>query len=51
MEGLLTHRDFDFFCLNDVDTPPERAEEIALRVRDFLEAYFPFPSRWELPLG
>ncbi|MFD6152762.1 stealth family protein [Streptomyces sp. NPDC060243] len=51
MEGLLTHRDFDFFCLNDVDTPPERAEEIALRVRDFLETYFPFPSRWELPLG
>lgn len=37
----------DFLCLNDVDTPPERQEEVAAMVHRFLESRFPFPSRYE----
>lgn len=44
---LLETRGFDFFCLNDVNTPPEQQEAVAERLHSFLEAYFPFPSRFE----
>ncbi|WP_017587118.1 stealth family protein [Nocardiopsis ganjiahuensis] len=39
--------DYDFLCLNDFDTPPERQEAVSRMVRDFLERRFPFPSRFE----
>ena len=38
---------FDFLCLNDFDTPPERQEEVSRMLADFLERRFPFPSRFE----
>ncbi|WP_406295970.1 stealth family protein [Streptomyces sp. NBC_00624] len=44
---LLTNRRFDFFCLNDVNTPSEQQEEIHQKIHAFLENYFPFPSRFE----
>ncbi|WP_017541637.1 stealth family protein [Nocardiopsis halophila] len=47
LNELRTERAHDFFCLNDVDTPPERQEEVGRMVRGFLEKYFPFPSPWE----
>ncbi|MEU6664228.1 stealth conserved region 3 domain-containing protein [Streptomyces sp. NPDC046821] len=48
MAGLTDERAFDFFCLNDVNTPADRQDRIAEEVHTFLEAYFPFPSRWEI---
>ncbi|MGW5875971.1 hypothetical protein ACWFMI_05365 [Nocardiopsis terrae] len=39
--------EYDFLCLNDFDTPPERQEAVSRMVRDFLERRFPFPSRFE----
>ncbi|PSM40221.1 sugar phosphotransferase [Streptomyces dioscori] len=47
MTSLAEERRFDFFCLNDVNTPQDRQEEIARRMSDFLQSYFPFPSRFE----
>lgn len=47
LHELRTERAHDFFCLNDVDTPPERQEEVDRMVRGFLEEYFPFPAPWE----
>ncbi|RRR97690.1 stealth conserved region 3 domain-containing protein, partial [Glycomyces terrestris] len=47
LEGLARTRDAEYFCLNDVDTPPEREEEISAMVRRFLDRYFPFPSPYE----
>ncbi|MYW64206.1 sugar phosphotransferase [Streptomyces sp. SID8379] len=44
---LLTNRRFDFFCLNDVNSPAEQQEEIHRKIHAFLEGYFPFPSRFE----
>ncbi|MCC5031952.1 hypothetical protein DMH02_001400 [Streptomyces sp. WAC 00631] len=44
---LLSTRRFDFFCLNDVDTPAAEQERVAARLHAFLEEYFPFPSRFE----
>ncbi|GAB2507280.1 stealth family protein [Nocardiopsis aegyptia] len=38
---------YDFLCLNDFDTPPERQEEVGRTVRAFLESRFPFPAPWE----
>ncbi|MGW1208170.1 stealth family protein [Streptomyces sp. NPDC002499] len=40
-------RRFDFFCLNDVDVPPEEREQVGIRMHEFLEDYFPFPSPFE----
>ncbi|WP_026118157.1 stealth family protein [Nocardiopsis salina] len=37
----------DFFCLNDLDTPPEAEERVSRMVRSFLERRFPFPSPYE----
>ncbi|MFJ6569677.1 stealth family protein [Streptomyces sp. NPDC091292] len=44
---LATTRRFDFFCLNDVNTPEEEKESVTARLHAFLESYFPFPSRYE----
>ncbi len=44
---LRASRSFDFFCLNDVNTPPELQETTTEMLRGFLEDYFPFPSRFE----
>ena len=45
---LANGRRYDFFCLNDVDTPEAEQEQVAEQLRSFLEHYFPFPSRYEV---
>ncbi|MFE1438303.1 stealth family protein [Streptomyces sp. NPDC058739] len=47
LEDLKTTRRFDFFCLNDVDVAPEEREQVHVRMSEFLENYFPFPSPFE----
>ncbi|MER6452461.1 stealth family protein [Streptomyces sp900105245] len=47
MADLLATRRFDFFCLNDVNTPAEQRDQLAGELQAFLESYFPFPSRYE----
>ncbi|GGW65538.1 exopolysaccharide phosphotransferase [Streptomyces lucensis JCM 4490] len=47
LNDLRRNRRFDFFCLNDVDVPPEEREQVSVRMHDFLENYFPFPSPFE----
>ncbi|MFB7290553.1 stealth family protein [Actinacidiphila glaucinigra] len=47
LDDLLATRRFDFFCLNESDTPADLRETVSSRVRTFLDSYFPFPSRWE----
>ncbi|MDQ0992549.1 stealth family protein [Streptomyces sp. V3I7] len=47
MADLLATRRFDFFCMNDVNTPADEQDRIAAELHTFLESYFPFPSRWE----
>ncbi|GAB2934475.1 stealth family protein [Streptomyces heilongjiangensis] len=47
LADLRRNRRFDFFCLNDVDVPPEEREQVGVRMSEFLEDYFPFPSPFE----
>ncbi|MBL1109456.1 stealth family protein [Streptomyces sp. 5-8] len=47
LNDLRRNRRFDFFCLNDVDVPPEEREQVSVRMHEFLENYFPFPSPFE----
>ncbi|KRV48130.1 sugar phosphotransferase [Wenjunlia vitaminophila] len=47
LDNLLRTRRFDFFCLNDVNVPPEEREAVSLRMHSFLEEYFPIPSQFE----
>ncbi|MFJ8787711.1 stealth family protein [Streptomyces sp. NPDC102462] len=47
LADLRRNRRFDFFCLNDVDVPPEEREQVSIRMGEFLEDYFPFPSPFE----
>ncbi|GLF96559.1 stealth family protein [Streptomyces yaizuensis] len=47
LNDLRRNRRFDVFCLNDVDVPPEEQEQVDIRMREFLEDYFPFPSPFE----
>ncbi|MGW1365076.1 stealth family protein [Streptomyces chartreusis] len=47
LADLRRNRRFDFFCLNDVDVPPEEREQVSVRMSEFLENYFPFPSPFE----
>src|SRR5690606_4151711 len=47
LAGIAGKRNYDFFCLNDVDGPPERRAEVTARMFAFLEEYFPFPSSFE----
>lgn len=44
LSSLQASRDYDVFCLNDVDTSPERREEVSAILHTFLETSFPFPS-------
>jgi Stealth protein CR2, conserved region 2/Stealth protein CR4, conserved region 4/Stealth protein CR3, conserved region 3/Stealth protein CR1, conserved region 1 len=45
---LLRNRHLDAFCLNDTDSDPAVAAEQAELLADFLPAYFPFVSPYEL---
>ncbi|MES5825193.1 stealth family protein [Streptomyces sp. RG80] len=47
LADLRHNRRFDFFCLNDVDVPPEEREQVSVRMHEFLEDYFPFASPYE----
>lgn len=47
LADLRRNRRFDFFCLNDVDVPPEEREQVSVRMNEFLEDYFPFASPYE----
>ncbi|MFE2042428.1 stealth family protein [Streptomyces sp. NPDC059477] len=47
LADLRRNRRFDFFCLNDVDVPQEEREQVSVRMAEFLEDYFPFPSPFE----
>ncbi|MFE7168152.1 stealth family protein [Streptomyces sp. NPDC057616] len=47
LDDLRRNRRFDFFCLNDVDVPPEERERVGVRMGEFLDHYFPFPSPFE----
>ncbi|MEV6298636.1 stealth family protein [Actinoplanes sp. NPDC051861] len=45
---LLRHRDADAFCLNDVDVHSAAVPEQEALLAEFLPAYLPFPSPFEL---
>jgi hypothetical protein len=45
---LLHERHVDAFCLNDTDSTPATAAEQEALLADFLPAYLPFPSPYEL---
>jgi hypothetical protein len=45
---LLRHRNLDAFCLNDTDADPATAAEQEALLADFLPAYLPFRSPFEL---
>jgi hypothetical protein len=47
LTDLRRNRRFDFFCLNDVDVPPQEREQVSVQMQEFLEHYFPFPSPFE----
>jgi hypothetical protein len=49
LSRLLHDRHLDAFCLNDTDSDPAAADEQAALLADFLPAYLPFPSPFELP--
>ncbi|MFE2042427.1 stealth family protein [Streptomyces sp. NPDC059477] len=44
---LASGEDVDFFCLNDVDTPPESRAAAQSAIHTFLTRKYPFPSRYE----
>ncbi|MEW1779914.1 stealth family protein [Streptomyces sp. NPDC086777] len=44
---LAAGEDIDFFCLNDVDTPPDARSAAEAAIRRFLDRKYPFPSRYE----
>ena len=48
LAGLLHNRHLDAFCLNDTDSDPSAAADQAAMLAEFLPAYLPFPSPWEL---
>ncbi len=45
---VLHDRHLDAFCLNDTDSSPDAAAEQAALLAEFLPAYLPFPSPYEL---
>jgi hypothetical protein len=45
---VLHDRHMDAFCLNDTNSSPDAAAEQAALLADFLPAYLPFPSPYEL---
>jgi len=48
LRNLLRTRDADAFCLNELETDPERAAEQRVMLRAFFDRYFPVPSPYEL---
>ena len=48
LADLLRHRDLDAFCLNDTDSDEAVASEQGALIADFLPAYLPFRSPYEL---
>lgn len=48
---LAAGEDIDFFCLNDVDTPPAARAAAQRAIGAFLERRYPFPSRFERRAG
>ncbi|WP_307831171.1 stealth family protein [Nucisporomicrobium flavum] len=48
LAGMLRHRDLDAFCLNDTDSDAAIAAEQAALLNEFLPAYLPFASPYEL---
>ncbi|WP_244945414.1 stealth family protein [Couchioplanes caeruleus] len=48
LAGLLRHRNLDAFCLNDTDSNEAVAAEQAALLDEFLPAYLPFASPYEL---
>ncbi|MFC3991506.1 stealth family protein [Actinoplanes siamensis] len=48
LAGLLRSRDADAFCLNDVESRDAAVAEQRALLGDFLPAYLPFPSPFEL---
>ncbi|MFJ9542250.1 stealth conserved region 3 domain-containing protein [Streptomyces sp. NPDC101225] len=44
---LTAGEDVDFFCLNDVDTPPAARAAARTAIHGFLQRKYPFPSRFE----
>ncbi|GAA3337912.1 stealth family protein [Amorphoplanes nipponensis] len=48
LADLLRHRNLDAFCLNDIDSDPAVAAEQEAMLADFLPAYLPFVSPYEL---
>ncbi|MFI7600774.1 stealth family protein [Actinoplanes sp. NPDC049681] len=48
LAGLLRHRNLDAFCLNDTDSDDAVAAEQAALLEEFLPAYLPFVSPYEL---
>ncbi|KUL38784.1 sugar phosphotransferase [Streptomyces sp. NRRL F-4489] len=49
LDRLLLKRDKGVFCLNDTLSTEDDMERSTALLRPFLEAYFPVPSRYELP--
>jgi hypothetical protein len=45
---LLRHRNLDAFCLNDIDSDPAVVADQEAMLADFLPAYLPFVSPYEL---
>ena len=48
LADLLRHRNLDAFCLNDIDADPAVAADQEAMLADFLPAYLPFVSPYEL---
>jgi hypothetical protein len=48
LADLLRHRNLDAFCLNDIDSGPDLVSDQAAMLADFLPAYLPFASPYEL---
>jgi hypothetical protein len=48
LADLLRHRNLDAFCLNDIDSDPAVAADQEAMLADFLPAYLPFVSPYEL---
>jgi hypothetical protein len=48
LADLLRHRNLDAFCLNDIDSDPALVADQEAMLADFLPAYLPFVSPYEL---
>ena len=48
LADLLRHRNLDAFCLNDIDSAPAVVADQEAMLADFLPAYLPFVSPYEL---